>query len=111
MDISDIISGFLLEIRRGTVVLCVLAKLRQPTYGYNLIGELAETGIPIEANTLYPLLRRLESQGLLASSWNTEGTKPRKYYVITELGADVLRALVKHWRTITTNLDEILEGN
>ena len=110
MDEHELVSGFLLELRRGTVVLCVLGKLTQPTYGYSLIAELSDTGVPIEANTLYPLLRRLEGQGLLASSWNTEGTKPRKYYVTTPLGNRVLDTLKKHWKQMVRNVDTIIQG-
>ena len=107
---EDIITGFLHEMRRGTIILCVLAKLRQSAYGYNLISELAQAGIPIEANTLYPLLRRLESQGLLQSSWNTtDGAKPRKYYVTTSLGQDVLAELKKHWQNAVHSMNNILE--
>jgi len=108
MGTQELVSGFLLELRRGTVVLCVLAKLREPTYGYDLIAQLADTGIAIEANTLYPLLRRLEGQGLLKSTWNTEGAKPRKYYVTTKLGRDVQRELTKHWRQVASSLNEML---
>jgi len=109
---NEILAGFLQEMRRGTIVLCVLAKLKQSAYGYNLVTELAQTGIPIEANTLYPLLRRLESQGLLESAWNTtDGAKPRKYYVITDLGREVLAELIKHWRESTQNMKMILEVN
>jgi len=97
-------------MRRGTIILCVLAKLKQPAYGYSLIAELSNTGIPIEANTLYPLLRRLESQGLLESSWNTtDGAKPRKYYATTQLGKTVLSELKKHWREAVLNMNNILE--
>ena len=96
-------------MRRGTVILCVLAKLLEPAYGYNLIGELSATGIAIEANTLYPLLRRLESQGLLESFWNTEGPKPRKYYVTTEFGKEVLSDLKRHWQGTTESMDKILK--
>jgi len=107
---SEILAGFVQEMRRGTIILCVLAKLRQSAYGYNLVADLAETGIPIEANTLYPLLRRLESQGLLESTWNTtDGTKPRKYYVLTDLGNTVLAELKKHWRESVQNMEKILE--
>lgn len=107
---GELSAGFLQEMRRGTIVLCVLAKLRQSAYGYNLIGELALTGIPIEANTLYPLLRRLESQGLLESKWNTtDGAKPRKYYTTTDLGKDVLAELKKHWQETVQNMSNILE--
>ena len=110
MKNEDLLSGFLQEMRRGTIILCVLAKLRQSTYGYNLIAELSETGIPIEANTLYPLLRRLESQGLLESTWNTtDGAKPRKYYVTTDLGKSVLSELKKHWQKAVQNMHTILE--
>ena len=106
---EELVSGFLLELRRGMVILCVLAKLKKPTYGYNLIADLSDTGIAIEANTLYPLLRRLENQGLLESSWNTEGAKPRKYYVTTTLGRDVLTVLKKHWQNTAQSMNRILE--
>jgi len=105
---DELVSGFILELRRGIVILCVLAKLKEPTYGYSLIAELAHTGMPIEANTLYPLLRRLESQGMLVSSWDTEGAKPRKYYTTTDLGQDVLAALKKHWHKTVQSLNTIL---
>jgi len=107
---EEIISGFLLELRRGTVILCVLSMLKEPTYGYSLIAELSGTGFSIEANTLYPLLRRLESQGLLESSWNTEGAKPRKYYATTDFGKEVLAELVGHWEKTTRSMNELLEG-
>ncbi|MCL2655497.1 MAG: PadR family transcriptional regulator [Coriobacteriia bacterium] len=110
MDKDKIISDFILELRRGTLILCVLAKLQEPTYGYSLIAELANTGIAIEANTLYPLLRRLEGQGLLDSAWNTEGAKPRKYYQTTAFGQEVLSVLKTHWQATADNLNTILEG-
>ena len=110
MKKEDFISSFLQEMRRGTIILCVLAKLRQSAYGYNLIAELSETGIPIEANTLYPLLRRLESQGLLESTWNTtDGAKPRKYYATTNLGKEVLLELKQHWKESVQKMNYILE--
>lgn len=108
MEKKEIISSFSQELRRGTVVLCVLCHLSTPTYGYNLIGMLTGSGIPIEANTLYPLLRRLETQGLLQSSWDTDGAKPRKYYVTTGFGNEVLLELKAQWRTISQNLDNIM---
>jgi len=110
MEKNEILNSFLQEMRRGTIIVCVLAKLRQAAYGYNLVAELAETGVPIEANTLYPLLRRLESQGLLQSNWNTtDGTKPRKYYEITDFGKEVLAELKKHWQDTVQNMNNILE--
>ncbi|MFP3155982.1 PadR family transcriptional regulator [Lachnospiraceae bacterium ZAX-1] len=110
MDKAEIISGFMGELRRGTIILCVLANLRVPTYGYGLIETLSKTGITIEANTLYPLLRRLEGQGLLQSSWNTDGAKPRKYYDLTDFGKEVLAELTVCWRETTQNMEKILEG-
>ena len=108
MDKEEIVSGFLLELRRGTLILCVLAKLREPAYGYSLIAALAGTGMAVEANTLYPLLRRLESQGLLESAWNTEGAKPRKYYAATAFGLEVLGALQQHWQAVVEAMQTIL---
>ena len=110
MDKKELISGFLLELRRGTLNLCVLAKLKEPTYGYSLIAELADSGVPIEANTLYPLLRRLEAQGLLRSAWNTEGAKPRKYYETTAFGKEVLAEMNRHWQDNVQSIQNLLEG-
>lgn len=104
----EIINGFISELRRGTIILCVLANLKEPTYGYGLIEKLSKTGISIEANTLYPLLRRLEGQELLASIWNTEGAKPRKYYELTDFGCDVLEDLKRQWGDTVENMKEIL---
>lgn len=99
MDNDERLSSVLQEMRRGTSILYILGKLRHSEYGYNLSTELPETGIPIEAGTLYPLLRRLESQGLLESSWNTtEGAKPRKYYATTDFGKKVPAELKTHWQ-------------
>jgi DNA-binding PadR family transcriptional regulator len=108
---AELLSGFLLELRRGMLILCVLAKLRKPTYGYSLIAELSNTGIAIEANTLYPLLRRLEGQGLLESLWNTEGAMPRKYYTTTALGKEILLALKSSWQNTVQSLNEILKDD
>ncbi|MCL2152665.1 MAG: PadR family transcriptional regulator [Oscillospiraceae bacterium] len=109
MDKKELITNFSQELRRGTVVLCVLANIKEPTYGYSLIEKLSKTGVSIEANTLYPLLRRLEGQGLLASTWNTDGAKPRKYYALTDFGKEVLGELVKHWQGTVQSMNEILE--
>jgi DNA-binding PadR family transcriptional regulator len=109
MSKIELISGLLQEVRRGTVVLCVLAKLRQPAYGYNLVTELTGSGIAIEANTLYPLLRRLEAQGLLESAWNTDAAKPRKYYATTDFGKEVFVELKRHWHNTVQSMNNILE--
>ena len=109
MGREELLSGFLQEMRRGTIIICVLAKLRRSAYGYNLVAELSETGIAVEANTLYPLLRRLESQFLLESSWSTDGAKPRKYYNTTDFGKEILSELKSHWQNTTQNMNKILE--
>ena len=109
MNKGELISGLLQEMRRGTVVLCVLAKLRQPAYGYNLVTDLAGSGITVEANTLYPLLRRLEAQGLLESAWNTDAAKPRKYYATTDIGREVLTELKGYWYSTIQSMNNILE--
>ena len=111
MDNDEILSGLILELRRGTIVLCVLSQLNEPTYGYNLVNILGEKGVNIEANTLYPLLRRLENQGLLESSWVTSEVKPRKYYARTEKGNDICAALKHHWYSMVRNIDKLWEGD
>ncbi|HJD24158.1 MAG TPA: PadR family transcriptional regulator [Firmicutes bacterium] len=110
MESKEPLSGLLLELRRGTVVLSVLSQLGQPMYGYHLVRILSEGGVPIEANTLYPLLRRLESQGLLQSVWETGGAKPRKYYVITKEGRAVYGELRAHWAELVQRVNALLES-
>ncbi|GHU43481.1 PadR family transcriptional regulator [Clostridia bacterium] len=109
LEKEEILSSFLLELRRGTITICVLANLKEAKYGYSLIADLSDTGISIEANTLYPLLRRLEGQGLLESSWNTGGAKPRKYYITTDFGREMLAVLKQHWLSTAQNMERILE--
>lgn len=106
---EEITAGLALELRRGTIVLCVLGQLKKPMYGYSLVDVLADGGMPVETNTLYPLLRRLEKQGLLESSWETSGAKPRKYYVITKLGEEVFADLKKQWEDASKNMTKLLE--
>ncbi|MBQ9993746.1 MAG: PadR family transcriptional regulator [Clostridia bacterium] len=108
MEMSELLSGMVTELRRGTVTLCALCKLSRPMYGYNLLSELAECGISVEANTLYPLLRRMEAQGLLVSEWNTSEAKPRKYYQTTELGKELCEKLVAHWKETVSGIDGII---
>jgi DNA-binding PadR family transcriptional regulator len=110
LDKDELLSSLLQELRRGTIILYVLAKLKQSAYGYNLVTEMSDAGMPIEANTLYPLLRRLESQGMLESMWNTtDGAKPRKYYVTTAFGREILHELKKHWQKTVQSMAYILE--
>lgn len=108
MNHDEIVSGLILELRRGTLILLVLNQLKKPMYGYNLVKELQDNQIPIEANTLYPLMRRLEAQGLLKSEWDTGETKPRKYYSITEDGKIVLEKAKKKWSAYSDNINRLL---
>jgi DNA-binding PadR family transcriptional regulator len=97
-----------MEMRRGTIVLVVLLCLDEPVYGYNLVEKLALRGIPVEANTLYPLLRRLSSQGLLDNRWDTSTSKPRKYYVITEKGKQVRGDLIDQWKKMAEAVNRMM---
>ncbi|HOO28758.1 MAG TPA: helix-turn-helix transcriptional regulator [Lachnospiraceae bacterium] len=109
MNEDEIVSGLILELRRGTLILLVLSQLKEPKYGYYLVKTLQENGIPIEANTLYPLMRRLETQGLLSSEWETSETKPRKYYRLTKDGEAVLEKATLHWKQFSADVNRLLE--
>ena len=98
------------ELRRGILVLAALSQLEEAKYGYSLIRSLAEKGLDIEQGTLYPLLRRLEEQGLLSSEWNTEGSRPRRYYQISSEGSQVLGNLTEEWRNLTDVMESLLAG-
>ena len=111
MNHDEVVSGLILELRRGTLILLVLSQLKKPMYGYHLVRTLQDNGIPIEANTLYPLMRRLELQGLLKSEWETSESKPRKYYTITQDGIIVLDKVTKHWDVFSKNVNRLVEGN
>ena len=99
------------ELRRGTVVLACLLTLRNPEYGYQLLEDLQKAGIDVDGNTLYPLLRRLEKQGLLRSDWNTGDTRPRKYYETTPAGCAAANSLSAEWDRLNSCMQTlILEG-
>lgn len=109
MNHDEVAAGLIQEFRRGTLIMLVLSQLKNPMYGYNLVKVLEEENISIEGNTLYPLMRRLESQGLLKSEWETEGAKPRKYYVITSDGEIVLEKISEHWRNFSESIARLLD--
>ena len=109
MDKEEIISSLILELRRGTIILITLSQLKKPMYGYNLVKIFQSSNIPVEANTLYPLMRRLESQGLLKSEWDTSDGKPKKFYIITEDGKEVLAKSKAHWNDFSVNVNKLLE--
>lgn len=97
-----------LEFRRGALVLAVLSQLRQEQYGYSLKKALAERGLEIDEGTLYPLLRRLEAQGLLRSRWSLEGARPRRYYRTSALGEAMQRDLAADWESLARAMERLL---
>jgi DNA-binding PadR family transcriptional regulator len=97
-----------IELRRGVLVLVVLSQLRTSQYGYSLRQALADQGMAIEEGTLYPLLRRLESQGMLGSEWRTEDGPPRRYYTLSPAGARHYRSLCASWTTLATTVNRLI---
>jgi DNA-binding PadR family transcriptional regulator len=105
---NESLENVTLELRRGVIVLAVLSRLMQEQYGYSLIKNLADNGLEIDQGTLYPLLRRLESQGLLKSSWRVETDRPRRYYVLSQEGRTLLPKLKEEWTGIVSMMENIL---
>jgi len=103
---KELLQNLLQELKRGSLTLAVLLVTRKAVYGYSLVQELQEEGLDVEQNTLYPLLRRMESQGLLESTWDTTESRPRKYYSVTPEGEEMASRLTEEWRT----LDRIMSG-
>ncbi len=97
-----------LELRRGCLVLAVMAELRAEQYGYTLRKALVDHGLAIDEGTLYPLLRRLESQGLLVSEWREENRRNKRFYRLSADGAEILAELIAEWRSINASLNGIL---
>jgi len=97
-----------LELRRGCLTLAVLAHLRQEHYGYTLRKELAEHGLVIDESTLYPLLRRLETQGLLTSEWREEDRRNKRFYRLSSDGEQLLGQLLQEWQAINASISRIL---
>lgn len=107
-DVHEELNKLRLELRRGMIVLAVLSQLRIAQYGYSLIQLLSQKGFEIEEGTLYPLLRRLEKQGLLVSEWETSESHPRKYYRISPAGQTVLDTLSQEWRDTVSIMASLL---
>jgi PadR family transcriptional regulator PadR len=97
-----------LELRRGCLVIAVLAQLRTEHYGYTLKKELTNRGLDIDEGTLYPLLRRLESQGLLVSEWREEGKREKRFYRLSPAGKGVLKELLAEWQRINASFSRII---
>lgn len=109
-DEKEHLDKLMQELRRGTITIGVLNQLSNPQYGYSLVTMLAEKGIQVEPGTLYPLLRRLEKQGLLDSKWDTNEARPRKYYLLSETGKNVYDLLVVEWKGIVESLNHVIEN-
>jgi PadR family transcriptional regulator PadR len=105
---SDQFDSLRLELRRGCLVMAVLAQLRSEHYGYTLKKELADQGLDIDEGTLYPLLRRLESQGLLVSEWREEDKRNKRFYRLSPDGKGVLKELLAEWQSINTSVNRIV---
>jgi PadR family transcriptional regulator PadR len=107
---SDVFENLRLELRRGSLILAVLAALRSEHYGYTLRKILGEHGMEIDEGTLYPLLRRLESQRLLTSQWREENKRNKRFYRLSAEGKGTLKRLLQEWQGIDSSLNEILKG-
>jgi DNA-binding PadR family transcriptional regulator len=110
MTDQAVIESLRLEIRRGAIVLAVLSQLRSEHYGYSLGKTLADKGVPIDEGTLYPLVRRLEKQGLLASEWREEDKRRKRFYRLSESGREVYRQLARDWRELGSAVEGLLKG-
>src|SRR5262245_59024214 len=106
---ADIVETLRLELRRGTLILAVLGALRSEKYGYTLRSELGGQGIEIDEGALYPMLRRLESQGLLTSEWREDAKRQKRFYRLSADGAEALEQLAGEWRAMNRALEQILE--
>jgi len=109
MTNSELLQNTMLELRRGVIVLAVLSQLDEEQYGYSLLKLLSDQGLDVDQGTLYPLLRRLESQGLLASVWKLEEARPRRYYVISPEGREMLPRLKEEWNNIVAMMAAMLK--
>jgi DNA-binding PadR family transcriptional regulator len=106
---NDLLENTILELRRGVIVLAVLSQLGEEQYGYSLLKLLSDQGLTVDQGTLYPLLRRLEAQGLLQSVWKLEEARPRRYYVISPAGKALLPKLKAEWESIVAMLGKMLK--
>jgi|SRR5476649_1596286 PadR family transcriptional regulator PadR len=107
---GDLYESLRMELRRGSLILAVLARLREERYGYTLRQALADDGLEMEESTLYPLLRRLESQGLLVSEWREEEKRKKRFYVLSTAGEEMLKRLIREWLVISASLEKITKG-
>ena len=106
---AEILENLRSELRRGSLIVAVLAQLRQEQYGYTLRKSLEENGISMDEDTLYPLLRRLESQGLLASEWREQDKRNKRFYRLSQQGEVILTQLLLDWENLSQSLRAILQ--
>jgi PadR family transcriptional regulator, regulatory protein PadR len=106
--ISEQTQSLVQELRRGVIILAVLSQLHEEQYGYSLMKRLEDQGMQIDQGTLYPLLRRLEDQDLLQSDWRVDTSRPRRYYVLSEIGKKVLEEMATEWSRIKNTVDNLL---
>jgi PadR family transcriptional regulator PadR len=111
MSETEALDTHLQELRRGTVVLACLRLLEEPGYGYSLLEQLGARGFDTDANTIYPLLRRLEKQGHLTSEWNTDEARPRKFYRTSDAGTRLAAALTDEFHAIAGAIDALPQEN
>ena len=111
MEQNQVIDNLVQELHRGVVVLAVLSQLQDEQYGYSVMKILAERGLEVDQGTLYPLLRRLEAQGLLESRWRIEEARPRRYYAISAQGIELLPVLKAEWLKIVRTVGPLLDGD
>lgn len=107
-EMNGLFENLRLELRRGCLVLAVLAALRTEQYGYTLRKSLAADGLVIDENTLYPLLRRLETQGLLTSEWRDEDKRNKRFYRLSPAGKVILKQLAAEWASMNSSLKGIV---
>lgn len=105
---DDVFENLRLELRRGCLTVAVLAQLKAEHYGYTLRKALADLGLAIDEGTLYPLLRRLETQGLLVSEWREEDKRKKRFYRLSPTGRQTLKLLVAEWQHLNQSIDRIL---
>ena len=103
----DLFDSLRLELRRGCLVIAVLAQLRTEHYGYTLRKALADQGLEIDESTIYPLLRRLETQGLLVSEWRDEDKRTKRFYRLSPDGKAMLKDLMGEWQSINASVSKI----
>jgi PadR family transcriptional regulator PadR len=105
---ADLLENLRIELRSGCLAVAAMSQLHQEHYGYSLRQALEEVGLQIEESTLYPLLRRLESQGLLVSEWREEGRRKKRFYKLSDRGARVLEQLLLEWNNINRALRRLI---